>query len=88
MRSGIGPLLGVSTGNKPSGRNFPPEVNRGTSLYTESPGSTLDACGADGDRPLGPTSGLARRRGRARRAGSNPLDFFEKLSGRTRQFTR
>jgi hypothetical protein len=32
MRSGIGPLLGVCTGNKPSGRNFPPQVNRDTSL--------------------------------------------------------
>ena len=63
MCSSIGPLLCVRTGKKPSGRNFPPQVNRGTSLCTESSGPTLDACGAAGDqtprRPWGsPVAGV------------------------------
>lgn len=76
MCSSIGPLLCVCTGKKPSGRNCPPQVNRGMSLCAESSGPALDACGADGDRTLGPTSGLARRRARARRAGSKPSGFL------------
>ena len=78
MRSGIGPLLCVCTGKKPSGRSFPPQVNRGTSLCTESSGPALDERGAADDQtPRRPQGSLAAR-ARARRTCS-------KLSGEIRQ---
>lgn len=80
MRSGIGQLLCVCTGKKPSGRNFPPQVNRCTSLCAESSGPTLEACDAAGDRTPWPTSGLARGRGQGTPSRLETLWTFSRNS--------